>query len=1110
MKEPSMKDAPETGQEPIADHPAIKPFKAGVSRDILNRIILILSIMTGFGLIATVFLFQKTTGSALMLLALLATLVTAKLLMRRGELRLAAVLTIAGVWLVFGVNIFLGGGVHHVSAVFFLVLTVIAGLLFGERATLWVVAISLITLFGLALLSFFGLLPSPYFVESPFGNLALLIFALLTTAGALNLALHERDDALGMAHGRLADQLKAQYALQESERKHRELVDFLPVAVFECDFKGNVLSGNLAIREIFGYSQADYEKGLNGFEMIHPDDRERAAQNLQTLLHGDKKDPFSEYTAVRKGGTAFPCAFFTSIILEEGKPVGFRGAIIDLSSQKQAREALRQAEEKYRTIIEQMVEGYFELDLAGNYTFANDAECKITGRSREELIGMNNRQYQDEENAKKAYQIFNRIYKTGQTVKSLEVEINKKDGTKGFNEISVSLKRDAEGKPIGFRGFTRDITERKRVEEIIRISEEKFSQAFHSSPILMAISTIEEGRFIDVNETVLRTLLLSREEVIGKTSFELGIFADPVQRQAIRKITEEKGPAKNIETQMVAKDGQIIEGLFSAEPTTIHNQKCWLTVMVDVTKQKRAEAEIQRANTLLNSIVENIPDMIFLKDAGELRFARFNRAGEELLGHSRDDLLGKNDYDFFPKEQADFFTQKDREVLRGKKIVDIQEEPLQTRNKGERILHTKKVPILNANGEPEYLMGISEDITDRRQMEAEKRRLEERLRRAEKMEALGQLAGGVAHDLNNVLGVLSGYSELLLAEIPEGQKSRRHVEKILQSTEKGAAIIQDLLTLARRGVLSEEVIQVNDIVSGFTKTPTFENIRDYHPGVTFRMECDPNLLNIKGSPVHLEKTLMNLVSNAAEAISGEGEVVIRTENRYLDKAIVGYDEVREGDYVVLSVSDTGTGISDEHREKIFEPFYTKKAMGRSGTGLGLTIVWGTVKDHNGYIDVQSRVGEGTTFTLYFPATREEQTAPPPRTPVERYMGRGETVLVVDDIAEQRDVASGLLKKLGYRVHSVSSGEEAIEYLKQNRSDILILDMIMAPGMDGMEAYRRILAMHPKQKAILVSGFSETDRVRKAQLLGAGVYVKKPYVMETIGLALRKELDRATV
>ena len=375
------------------------------------------------------------------------------------------------------------------------------------------------------------------------------------------------------------------------------------------------------------------------------------------------------------------------------------------------------------------------------------------------------------------------------------------------------------------------------------------------------------------------------------------------------------------------------------------------------------------------------------------------------------------------------------------------------------------------------------------------------------MEALGQLAGGVAHDLNNVLGILSGYSELLLLEIPEGHRSRGHAEKILQSTEKGAAIIQDLLTLARRGVMVSEVINLNNIVSGFLKTPVFEKMKDYHPRVTFRTECDKNLLNIKGSPVHLEKTLMNLVSNAAESISGKGEVTIRTESRYLDKAIQGYDEVKEGDYAVLTVSDTGMGIPAEDREKIFEPFYTKKTMGRSGTGLGLAIVWGTVKDHNGYIDVQTEVGEGTTFTLYFPVTREELIAQQQKAPMERYMGKGESVLVVDDIAEQRDVAAGLLTRLGYEVHVVSSGEEAVEYLKGNKADILVLDMIMAPGIDGLETYQRVLEIHPKQKAIIVSGFSETERVKKAQKLGAGDYVKKPYVMEKIGMAVRKELDR---
>ena len=253
---------------------------------------------------------------------------------------------------------------------------------------------------------------------------------------------------------------------------------------------------------------------------------------------------------------------------------------------------------------------------------------------------------------------------------------------------------------------------------------------------------------------------------------------------------------------------------------------------------------------------------------------------------------------------------------------------------------------------------------------------------------------------------------------------------------------------------------------------------------------------------------MNLVSNAAESISGEGEVTIRTESRYLDKAIRGYDEVKEGDYAVLTVSDTGMGIPSENIEKIFEPFYTKKTMGRSGTGLGLSIVWGTVKDHNGYIDVQTEVGEGTTFTLYFPVTREELIAQQQKVPIEQYMGKGESVLVVDDIAEQREIAFSLLTRLGYEVHSVSSGEEAVEYLnKGNKADILVLDMIMAPGIDGLETYQRVLEINPKQKAIIVSGFSETDRVREAQKLGAGAYVKKPYVMEKIGVAIRDELAK---
>lgn len=402
---------------------------------------------------------------------------------------------------------------------------------------------------------------------------------------------------------------------------------------------------------------------------------------------------------------------------------------------------------------------------------------------------------------------------------------------------------------------------------------------------------------------------------------------------------------------------------------------------------------------------------------------------------------------------------------------------------------------------------LAQEAVDRQRAAEERHALEERLYRSEKMEALGTLAGGVAHDMNNVLGVLSGYSELLQEEIPEGSPLKHYVNNILLSSEKGAAIIQDLLTLARRGVRVSEVLNINSITANFLKSPLCDRIQIHHPQVQFTTNLSPDLLNVKGSTVHLEKTVMNLVSNAAESITGRGTVTIRTENRYLEKPVHGYEQIREGDYVVLTVSDTGGGIPSADLEKIFEPFYTKKKMGRSGTGLGLAIVWGTVKDHEGYIDVESIAGQGSTFTLYFPVTREDFSADQKKIPVEQYFGKGESILVVDDVSEQRGVATSILSRLGYKVHAVSGGEEAVAYLKDNHADLIILDMIMDPGIDGLETYERIISFKPKQKAIIASGFSETDRVTKAQELGAGAYLKKPYLMERIGIAVRQELDR---
>ena len=269
---------------------------------------------------------------------------------------------------------------------------------------------------------------------------------------------------------------------------------------------------------------------------------------------------------------------------------------------------------------------------------------------------------------------------------------------------------------------------------------------------------------------------------------------------------------------------------------------------------------------------------------------------------------------------------------------------------------------------------------------------------------------------------------------------------------------------------------------------------------------DPDLLNMSCSPTHIKKILMNLVANASEAIEGSGTVTISTTNRYLDEPLKGYEDVNTGEYVLLTVSDDGSGISSEDLERIFEPFYTKKIMGRSGTGLGLAVVWNCMQDHDGYINVKSSE-KGTVFELYFPVTREEVTAKKEEVPLDDYLGHGEKILVVDDEERQREIASGILTKLGYNAETVSSGEDAIEYVKEHAVDIIVLDMVMPKGINGRKTYEEIIKIRPGQKAIIASGYAKTKEVEMAQELGAGKYIKKPYTMAKIGLAVKEELEK---
>ena len=514
-------------------------------------------------------------------------------------------------------------------------------------------------------------------------------------------------------------------------------------------------------------------------------------------------------------------------------------------------------------------------------------------------------------------------------------------------------------------------------------------------------------------------------------------------------------------------------------------------------RQKTMLASLEKSEEKFRVLFEFAPDAYYLNTL-EGTLIEGNRAAEELLGYKKEGLIGKNflELNLLPPEQLPKAAELLSKNLEGKKTGP--DEFILNRKNGETVVVEIRTLPAEIEGQ-DIVLGIARDITERKQLETS-------LHEAQKMEAIGTLAGGVAHDLNNILGGLVSYPELLLLQLPEESPLRKSILTIQKSGEKAAAVVQDLLTLARRGVVATDVVNLNDVISEYLESPEYEKLQSYHPGVHIETHLEKNVLNILGSSIHLSKTVMNLTSNAAEAMLEGGRLTVSTENRYVDRPIRDYDHVKEGDYVVLTISDTGIGISSEDIGKIFEPFYTKKKMGRSGTGLGMAVVWGTVKDHNGYIDVQSTEGKGTTFTLYFPVTRksvEERS----EISIKDYMGKGEAILVVDDVEEQRKIASGMLKELGYSVVSVSSGEKAVEYLKTNKADLILLDMIMDPGMDGLDTYKKILEIHPEQKAIIGSGFSETDRVKETLALGAGAYTRKPFLLEKIGLAVKEELEK---
>ncbi|MEO8903647.1 MAG: ATP-binding protein [Polyangiaceae bacterium] len=527
------------------------------------------------------------------------------------------------------------------------------------------------------------------------------------------------------------------------------------------------------------------------------------------------------------------------------------------------------------------------------------------------------------------------------------------------------------------------------------------------------------------------------------------------------------------------------------------------------------EHELSQAEAFLDAVFEHIPHMLFVKDAEQLSFIRFNRAGEELLGMPRSALLGKTDHDFWPPEQVEQFVRKDRETLAGGKLVEIDEEPIQTA-RGLRWLHTKKIPLLDKAGVPRFLLGISEDITDKKQLYEElvrtRAELEERvlartaeltqeiaerkqaeealrksqdqLRQAHKMEAVGVLAGGVAHDFNNLLTVISGYAAALINEVETSSAVREDLSQISKAAEQAAMLTRQLLAFSRQQVLKPEVLDLNVIISDLGKMLR----RLIGEDIELRVCLSARPALVKADPGQIEQVILNLVVNARDALEHGGRISI--ESAHVEVTESG--GARRAS-VLLSVGDTGLGMSEETRARVFEPFFTTKERGR-GTGLGLATVYGIVQQSGGTILVHSEPGLGSTFKVYLPVTNEAPTVLVSRADSEFPAGHSITVLLVEDEELVRSVARRVLQQHGMRVVEADCPAKALAIFRQCPDDfeVVVSDVVM-PGMNGPAMVEALLRLKPGLKVLFMSGYTNDVLVHEAVVERGFVFLQKPFV-----------------
>ncbi len=871
---------------------------------------------------------------------------------------------------------------------------------------------------------------------------------------------------------------------------------------------GKLIEANNQFFSMFGYTKEELAQGIFIDKLLTPSSLQIVNQHIENSFFGRY-----ELTGVRKDGMELPLEVNSRQInyLELPSRVC---AIRDLSDRVKAEEALKRSEEKFRHIITTVHEGIVSLDAEWRITFANAHLAEMFGYELDELLGQPFELFIHEEESD---DFARRKHERQQGQYSqFERRFRTKDGCDLWAIVSASAMFDNNGSFIGSFGTITDITERRQSEQMLRENEEHLSSIFRSAPI--GIGSVVNRELKSVNSRLCEITGYNESELVGQSSRILYPSNEDFEFVGREKYNQIRNHGTGtVETRWQRKDGAIIEVLLSSTPLDMRDHSKGVTfTALDITDRKQMEADLRTERQFLTDIIDFLPDATFIIDTDQ-RVVVWNRAAEAMTGVPREEVLGKGDYAYavpFYGERRPILidllniSEKERGIAYSyvTRVADkvYAETFIQSLKDGEgAYLWGVASPLYDRNGSRTGAVEVIKDITELKKSEKANIQLQSQLMQAQKMEAIGQLAGGVAHDFNNMLGVIIGYSQLILAQMNPSLKFHAELEEIQKAARRSADLTRQLLTFARKQAVAPKVLDLNQTVEGMLnmlRRLIGENIHLFWmPGNV--------LWPIKMDPSQIDQILANLCVNARDAIAGVGKITVETENTSLNEEYCGtHAGFIPGEYVRIAVSDTGNGMDEETLAHIFEPFFTTKGVGE-GTGLGLATVYGAVKQNNGYINATSELGQGATFTIYIPRYTDK-VVPITRAAAGESVAPGtETILLVEDEPMILKMTTHMLEGQGYHVLGAASPWEAIRLAKENAGliDLLMTDVIM-PEMNGRDLAKHLFTISPSTKCLFMSGYTASVIEPHGVLSGGVHFIQKPFNMKDLATAVREALE----